>query len=153
LWASGMRREELCNLDIEHVDLETGFIKIMEGKGGQYRTAFTNDDAIMNLRSYIQGLKLIGYPGKALFFTERRERIKPDTLTKWLIRRSHEVGLHLTPHMFRHGLGRNMRRNGAPLEDIADVLGHRSLTSTRIYATLGSKEVKKNYDKYHALPA
>lgn len=153
LWASGVRREELCNIDIEHVDLETGFIKIMEGKGGQFRTAFTLNDTVSCLREYIAGLKLISYKGRALFFTERRERIKPDTLTKWLIRRSNELGFHVSPHMFRHGLGRNMRKNGAPLEDIADVLGHKSLGSTRIYATLPSEEIKKTYDKYHSLTA
>lgn len=153
LWASGVRAAELCNIDIDHLDLETGFIKIVEGKGGQFRIAYTNDEAISHLREYVSGLKMIGYIGKPLFFTERMERIKRDTLTKWLIKRSRQMGIYVTPHMFRHGLGRNMRKNGAPLEDIADVLGHKSLTSTRMYTTLPSNEIKKKYNEYHTLSA
>jgi len=149
LWASGARISEICNMDIEHVDLETGFIKIAESKTGQFRTAYTNEEAITSLREYIHGLNKIGYTGKALFFSERRERFKTNTLIKFIIKRGREVGLKISAHMFRHGVGRNMRKNGAPLEDIADVLGHKSLSSTRIYATLGSEEIKKKYMEYH----
>lgn len=153
LLASGIRRKEYCELNIKDVDCEAGFVKVSDGKGGQYRMAYIDQETAGFLKDYINGLKLIHYTGNALFFTERFERLKPDTLTKWLIRRSNQLGLHISPHMFRHTVGRNMRKNGAPLEDIADVLGHKSLSSTRIYSTLGSEEIKKRYDKYHKLPA
>src|SRR5215510_9190195 len=37
----------------------------------------------------------------------------------------------------RHAFARRLRMKGAPLEDIADLLGHKSLTMTRRYAHLG----------------
>ena len=40
-------------------------------------------------------------------------------------------------HDLRHTFASRLRMNGAPLEDIADLLGHKSLTMTRRYAHLG----------------
>jgi integrase len=40
-------------------------------------------------------------------------------------------------HDLRHIFASRLRMKGAPLEDIADLLGHKSLTMTRRYAHLG----------------
>jgi integrase len=40
-------------------------------------------------------------------------------------------------HDLRHTFASRLRMKGAPLEDIADLLGHKSLTMTRRYAHLG----------------
>src|SRR5271168_5431223 len=40
-------------------------------------------------------------------------------------------------HDLRHTFAGRLRMKGAPLEDIADLLGHKSLTMTRRYAHLG----------------
>ena len=37
-------------------------------------------------------------------------------------------------HQFRHGLATQMLRGGASLTQIGEVLGHRSLETTKIYA-------------------
>jgi integrase len=40
-------------------------------------------------------------------------------------------------HDLRRTFARRLRMKGAPLEDIADLLGHKSMTMTRRYAHLG----------------
>src|SRR5215510_12503228 len=40
-------------------------------------------------------------------------------------------------HDLRHTFASRLRMKGTPLEDIADLLGHKSLTMTRRYAQLG----------------
>jgi integrase len=47
-------------------------------------------------------------------------------------------------HDLRHTIASRLRMKGAPLEDIADLLGHKSLTMTRRYEHLGP-------NKLHAL--
>jgi integrase len=47
-------------------------------------------------------------------------------------------------HDLRHTFASRLRMRGTPLEDIADLLGHKSLTMTRRYAHLGP-------NKLHAL--
>jgi integrase len=44
-------------------------------------------------------------------------------------------------HDLRHTFASRLRMKGAPLEDIADLLGHKSLTMTRRYAHLGSNKL------------
>jgi len=39
-------------------------------------------------------------------------------------------------HILRHSLATNLVRHGAPLEEISDMLRHRSRASTMIYAKL-----------------
>lgn len=41
-------------------------------------------------------------------------------------------------HDLRHTFASRSRMKGAPVEDIADLLGHKSLTMTRRYAHLGA---------------
>ncbi len=41
----------------------------------------------------------------------------------------------------RHTFASRLRMKGAPLEDIADLLGHKSLTMTRRYAHLGPNKL------------
>jgi len=44
-------------------------------------------------------------------------------------------------HDLRHTFASRLRMQGAPLEDIADLLGHKSLTMTRRYAHLGPNKL------------
>jgi integrase len=44
-------------------------------------------------------------------------------------------------HDLRHTFASRLRMKGAPLEDIADLLGHKSLTLTRRYAQLGPNKL------------
>jgi integrase len=46
-------------------------------------------------------------------------------------------------HDLRHTFASRLRLKGAALEDIADLLGHKSLTMTRRYAHLGAEQVAR----------
>jgi hypothetical protein len=45
-------------------------------------------------------------------------------------------------HDLRHTVASRLRMKGAPLEDLADLLGHKSLTMTRRYAHLGPNRLQ-----------
>jgi len=56
----------------------------------------------------------------------------------YVIRRAHERGRVGSPwkgtHALRHTMASRMLRGGATLKQIADILGHRSIDTTAIYA-------------------
>jgi integrase/recombinase XerD len=59
----------------------------------------------------------------------------------WVVRQAYQhAGLAPRPrtgsHLFRHTAASQMLNHGASFKDIADVLGHRSLQTTGIYAKL-----------------
>jgi site-specific recombinase XerD len=53
-----------------------------------------------------------------------------------------EAGIkNFRSHDLSHPFASRLRMKGAPLEDIADLLGHKSLTMTRRYAHLGPNKL------------
>jgi len=49
----------------------------------------------------------------------------------------------LGPHGFRHGFATRMLNSGQSLKTIADLLGHRNLDSTFIYAKVDFETLKQ----------
>ena len=54
---------------------------------------------------------------------------------------------HITPHRLRHTLATLAINRGMPLESIAALLGHRSLSMTMVYARIGNRTVQQEYSK------
>jgi integrase/recombinase XerC len=47
----------------------------------------------------------------------------------------------VTPHTLRHTFARTLLAVGAPINDVADLLGHSSLDTTRIYTKASEKDL------------
>ncbi len=52
---------------------------------------------------------------------------------------------HISPHRLRHTLATLAINRGMPLESIAALLGHRSLSMTMVYARIGNRTVQQEY--------
>jgi len=60
-----------------------------------------------------------------------------------------EAGIkeHVPPHRLRHTLATLAVNRGMPLESIAALLGHRSLSMTMVYARIGNRTVQQEYSQ------
>jgi len=54
---------------------------------------------------------------------------------------------HIAPHRLRHTLATLAINRGMPLESIAALLGHRSLSMTMVYARIGNRTVQREYSQ------
>jgi len=54
---------------------------------------------------------------------------------------------HIAPHRLRHTLATLAINRGMPLESIAALLGHRSLSMTMVYARIGNRTVQQEYSQ------
>jgi len=54
---------------------------------------------------------------------------------------------HIAPHRLRHTLATLAVNRGMPLESIAALLGHRSLSMTMVYARIGNRTVQREYSQ------
>jgi integrase len=54
---------------------------------------------------------------------------------------------HISPHRLRHTLATLAINRGMPLESIAALLGHRSLSMTMVYARIGNRTVQQEYSQ------
>ena len=75
---------------------------------------------------------LYGSPGRALWPTERRERVSPDALSDRTRRLRDELGLdaNLGPHCLRHSYASHLQMSGVAADASFDKISERFLPAT-----------------------
>lgn len=144
LAATGARVSELIQIKVEHVAV--GYIDIYS-KGGKIRRLFIpkvlKEEA---LRWFSQEAKTSGY-----VFTNRfGERITTRGISQQLKKYGQKYGMNLKvvyPHSFRHRYAQNFLERFNDLALLADLMGHESIETTRIYLRRSSTEQQALVDK------
>jgi len=134
----GLRTSEVAQLRLEDVNWREGIIQIFSGKDRRQR--------IMPLPSHV-GEAMAAYvktyrpkSTERRLFLRHRAPVGPVTthIVRGVVRRACAlVGIappRSGPHTLRHTLATRMLRRGVRLTELADVLGHKSIDTTAIYA-------------------
>lgn len=132
---TGARRQEVCNLNWEHIDLKTGAVFIHRGKGNKNRWVGIHPDTRNYLIAYrrkTNGLDLS--PDAPVFVSSRSgSRITGQAILLMLRRLSKIVGFHVHPHMLRHTYATAANDAGLSIYDIAQTMGHSDVKTTQRY--------------------
>ena len=68
--------------------------------------------------------------------------ISPDAVRKVISNAYHRIGItHSRTHALRHTMARRLLEHGSSLKEVADVLRHRSLNTSLIYAKLDNRSL------------
>lgn len=137
----GFRAGEVAQLLVDDVNWRSGSLRILTVKGRRVSTLPLPEDVGSALAAYLQS----GRPPtkeRHLFVNHGRGPQKGTAMTssavRAVIRRAWEHSGVQVPsqgtHTLRHTLASRMLRTGADLKQIADVLRHRSLDTTIVYA-------------------
>jgi site-specific recombinase XerD len=134
----GLRAGEVAGLHLEDLDWRAGTLQI--------RTRKTRRGALLPLPSEI-GHALVAYlragrppTQERHVFVVHRGSCAPMTsrairdVVRSALRRAGVAAPTTGSHLLRHTLATRLIRRGASLKEIADLLGHRSLDTTAIYA-------------------
>ena len=157
LYASGLRVAELVGLDVEHVDLSEGLVRVL-GKRRKERVVPVGRSAREAIVRYLE----CGRPalaagrggaraGGALFLGLRGGRLTARSVARRLDRWALAAGLprHVHPHVLRHSFATHLLGNGADLRGIQELLGHASLSTTQRYTHLDWRRLAEAYDAAH----
>lgn len=142
----GTRAGELRHIRLEDVDWAAGLLHIKQSKSGYGRTLPLPADAGALLAKYIRHERpQTEY--REIFITSltpRRPLAECGTsnFVKVFLSKLGLDGPGRGPHSFRHTVATLLVQNGAPLKDVADVLGHRSLQTTGIYIKLDEPSLR-----------
>jgi integrase/recombinase XerC len=154
-YASGMRLAELHALDTAAVDLLGDQVRVL-GKGRKERIVPLGAAAVRALRRYEprRAEVLARVPGAdrhALFISERGRRLSARQLQtivrRFLDRLGEDTGL--STHSLRHSFATHLLDAGADLLAVKELLGHASLSTTRIYTHTSQERLRKVYDRAH----
>lgn len=152
LYATGIRVSELIALNVNHVNLDLGFIRCVSEKKERmiplYPAAIkaVSDYCRLSRKALVSSSK-----EKALFVNLNGERMTRQGFWKLLkqYQESANIKTEITPHTLRHSFAAHLLKNGADLRSIQEMLGHADISSTQIYSQMIQENMKKTYQKFH----
>ena len=151
-YATGMRVTEIISLNIEDVNLETGYATCRNGK--KERTVPMGNMSLKALKEYVLEARptmIRDDNEKALFVNVNGKRLTRQGF--WKIVKFYKEQAHITkditPHVLRHSFATHLLQNGADLKSIQMMLGHSDILSTQIYMQFQDESLKNVYKKAH----
>jgi integrase/recombinase XerD len=144
LYSTGVRRAELCRLQVSDIDSKRMMVHIRGGKGGHDRDVPLSATLLETLRVYWRWMKPKTYlfPGTVKNW---RADVPVTTKVPWGACReaAKRAGItkRLAPHTLRHCFATHLLEGGADLRTIQLLLGHRKLEHTLIYLHLSRRHL------------
>jgi integrase/recombinase XerD len=144
---TGMRVNELCELNCEDLRLEEQEIIVRDTKTYHDRKVIISDVCVTVLTEYLQSL-----PGKRkpVFISRKGGRISRGRVYGLVKKYGQLAGIqkNVSPHVLRHTLATNMIAHGASVIEVKDQLGHKNLETTLRYVHLQTDHRKKLYQEH-----
>jgi integrase/recombinase XerD len=145
LYATGVRRAELCSLKVADIDSERMMLHIHQGKGGRDRDVPLSPKLLATLREYWRWMKPKTYlfPGME---NNWRADVPVTTKVAWIAvteaAKAAGITRRVSPHTLRHSYATHLLEAGADLRTIQVLLGHAKLADTTVYLHLSRRHLQ-----------
>ena len=147
----GLRLSELVGIDVKDIDFSEAKLNVI-GKGNKERTIYLNKACLKAISEYLEvrpkeGIKVDKLnSNKALFLSERRERISRRTVQYIVNKELQKAGLDTkkySVHKLRHTAATLMYQYGnVDIRALQVLLGHESISTTEIYTHVDNTQVR-----------
>jgi integrase/recombinase XerC len=157
LYGSGLRLAELHGMNLRELDVVGRQVKV-RGKGRKERIVPVTPRAITALRRYEPRREeaLAARPGpsrdrEALLVSDAGRRLSRRSIQRTVHRLLDAAGegTGLSTHSLRHSFATHLLDRGADLMAVKELLGHASLSTTRIYTHTTTERLKRAYRQAH----
>lgn len=158
LYDSGCRVQELVDLKVRDVILDTQPVLVLTGKGNKTRRVPIMNNSVLLLKTYIREQNLdkswkSDYP---FFENNQHNKLTKEgvsyILMKYVSRAresSSSIPAKVSPHMFRHSKAMHLLQAGVALIYIRDFLGHEDIKTTEIYAKCDTESKRSAIENAH----
>ena len=138
---TGLRASDAGNLRWSDIDLDNGFLRVIQEKTNSRLTLPIND----SLKNYLLDF---GTDSAKLFPSldtdNKREKVR--RRIQRILRDEGYLWERVGCHTFRHTFASHLVINGASIYDVQKLLGHTSIIMTQRYAHLRAKETRRAVD-------
>ncbi len=151
LYDTGVRASELCNLQIDDLDLNSRHARVL-GKGNKHRLVYFSRETGKVLSNYLRQPKretndpvFLSVAG-----TRNGEALTRSGLLQLIERLGKVAGIKamkVSPHVFRHSAAIQLLRNGCDVYSLMSLMGHSSLTVCQTYLKLSKSDLENQYRK------
>jgi len=142
----GLRTREILKITLDDINWETGILTV-HGKGGYQEQLPIPKDVGQAIVAYLKKVRP-KCDMRGLFVSTKGpiKELTRNSLCSMVRHTCQRVGLsppHQGPYLLRHSLATRMLREGVTMREIAEILRHRSLNTTRIYAKVDLKSLRE----------
>jgi len=152
MYASGLRVSELVGLDVNNLDTNLGFLRVV-GKGNKERIIPVGETALYWVAKYMifRDKKKNASTERGLFLSKFCKKISRIEFWRQLknAAKKADIQKNITPHTLRHSFASHMLAGGADLRYVQEMLGHSSITTTQIYTHIDKDHIKELHKKFH----
>ncbi len=163
LYSTGIRNAELRSLTVYDLDLDSGVVRINEGKNAKDRVVPLGQVAGTWLREYLTEArpKLLAAGGAArgaesapeqrLFVSKTGKPLQPLGVIYPIRKHAKAAGIErvVTPHSLRHTFATHLLAGRADIRHIQAMLGHASVATTQIYTRVEVTDLKAVHRRCH----
>lgn len=151
LYGSGLRLSELHSLDWRDIDRDRNQLRVM-GKGKKERIVPITGATVLALSRYQpRHEERAAVPREAVLINNRGGRLSRRSIQRIVRRFFDAAGTDqgLSVHSLRHSFATHLMDSGADLMAVKELLGHVSLSTTRIYTHTSRERLRRVYQSAH----
>ena len=147
LYSTGVRVSEAVRLNRNDINFLNRDL-IVFGKGSKERVTYINPATAFWIQKYLEE-RDDDNPALFVSLYSPHKRLSKKGIEDLLHRIGARAGVsNVHPHRFRRTCATNALNRGMPLEQVAQLLGHEKLDTTKIYCTVNQETVKISHAKY-----
>lgn len=118
------------------------------GKGNKERITYLNAKSHIHLQNYL-AMRTDDNPALFVSMKAPHNRLTRRGLEDIINRIALSANVeNVHPHRFRRTSATDLLNAGMPIEQVQELLGHKSIETTRIYCTINQEAVKHNHKRY-----
>lgn len=153
LYGCGLRVSELCNLRIDNINFDDGFL-IVIGKGDKQRLVPMSESSLDEIRLWLEDRANLPVKRgeEGILFLGRRGKRLTRVMVFYIVRDLAEaagVRKAISPHTLRHSFATHLLEGGANLRAIQQMLGHESIATTELYLHLDKSHLREEILTHH----
>ena len=150
MYSTACRVSELCDVRVSDLDFEEDFVKLF-GKGSKQRIVPIGSELKINLSKYLKFRDELNTKEPYLFLSKNTYQLDRSAIFR-IIKKSATLSdnaLSVHPHTLRHSAATHMLEAGCDLRTLQELLGHTSVSTTKIYTKLTKEFLVEIFKESH----
>ena len=150
MYSTACRVSELCDVRVSDLDFEEDFVKLF-GKGSKQRIVPIGSELKINLSKYLKFRDELNTQEPYLFLSKNMNQLDRSAIFR-IIKKSATLSdnaLAVHPHTLRHSAATHMLEAGCDLRTLQELLGHTSVSTTKIYTKLTKEFLVEIFKESH----
>ena len=150
MYSTACRVSELCDVRVSDLDFEEDFVKLF-GKGSKQRIVPIGSELKINLSKYLKFRDQLNTQEPYLFLSKNMNQLDRSAIFR-IIKKSATLSdnaLSVHPHTLRHSAATHMLEAGCDLRTLQELLGHTSVSTTKIYTKLTKEFLVEIFKESH----